>query len=241
MDLKDRFGTMEVDNSDDDIIHTGVTRKRTTVTTTTTTKFSSDTPSKTKGCATTSKVSPQKKRKRQSAGAQMSEENKEVLQLCKDLEKETRDLINKVHMKLENVGCTDPEEKELLITLKEKASILKSKTLLDKIYIGVFGKTGDGKSSLINAVLHKHGLLPTSSCTACTSSIINVETYSGRRFKADIEFITEEVMVILSFMLLVSIIGGQIFSRCIPEDEECLSHWEGASTILFYSYRSRIV
>uniref|UniRef100_V9KAL3 GTPase SLIP-GC n=1 Tax=Callorhinchus milii TaxID=7868 RepID=V9KAL3_CALMI len=183
---------MEVDNSDDDIIHTGVTRKRTTVTTTTTTKFSSDTPSKTKGCATTSKVSPQKKRKRQSAGAQMSEENKEVLQLCKDLEKETRDLINKVHMKLENVVCNDPEEKELVITLKEKASILKSKTLLDKIYIGVFGKTGDGKSSLINAVLHKHGLLPTSSCTACTSSIINVETYSGRRFKADIEFITEE-------------------------------------------------
>uniref|UniRef100_A0A4W3GAC8 Nuclear GTPase SLIP-GC-like n=1 Tax=Callorhinchus milii TaxID=7868 RepID=A0A4W3GAC8_CALMI len=170
----------------------GVTRKRTTVTTTTTTKFSSDTPTKTKGCATTSKVSPQKKRKRQSAGAQMSEENKEVLQLCKDLEKETRDLINKVHMKLENVVCNDPEEKELVITLKEKASILKSKTLLDKIYIGVFGKTGDGKSSLINAVLHKHGLLPTSSCTACTSSIINVETYSGRRFKADIEFITEE-------------------------------------------------
>ncbi|XP_030263097.1 nuclear GTPase SLIP-GC-like isoform X2 [Sparus aurata] len=58
--------------------------------------------------------------------------------------------------------------------------------------VGVFGRTGAGKSSLINAVIEKKILLSGSIC-ACTSVMIKVEAnMKNKKYEADIEFITKE-------------------------------------------------
>uniref|UniRef100_A0A8P4G836 Dynamin N-terminal domain-containing protein n=1 Tax=Dicentrarchus labrax TaxID=13489 RepID=A0A8P4G836_DICLA len=59
--------------------------------------------------------------------------------------------------------------------------------------VGVFGKTGAGKSSLINAVIGRKNLLPSGSISACTSVMIKVEANMQKKYEADIEFITKEV------------------------------------------------
>ncbi|XP_013129755.1 nuclear GTPase SLIP-GC isoform X1 [Oreochromis niloticus] len=58
--------------------------------------------------------------------------------------------------------------------------------------VGVFGKTGAGKSSLINAIINNEGLLPSGSVSACTSVMIKVEATNGSKYEAHIEFITKE-------------------------------------------------
>uniref|UniRef100_A0A3P8RGT1 Dynamin N-terminal domain-containing protein n=1 Tax=Astatotilapia calliptera TaxID=8154 RepID=A0A3P8RGT1_ASTCA len=58
--------------------------------------------------------------------------------------------------------------------------------------VGVFGRTGAGKSSLINAIINKEGLLPSASVSACTSVMIKVEATNGSKYEAHIEFITKE-------------------------------------------------
>lgn len=59
--------------------------------------------------------------------------------------------------------------------------------------VGVFGKTGAGKSSLINAVIGEENLLPSGSGSACTSAMIKVEAnVDNQNYEAEIEFITKE-------------------------------------------------
>ncbi|XP_039681450.1 nuclear GTPase SLIP-GC-like isoform X2 [Perca fluviatilis] len=59
--------------------------------------------------------------------------------------------------------------------------------------VGVFGKTGSGKSFLINAVIGEMNLLPTGSVCACTSVMIEVKANTqNKTYQADIEFITKE-------------------------------------------------
>ena len=60
--------------------------------------------------------------------------------------------------------------------------------------VGVFGKTGAGKSSLINAVIGHKNLLPSGSISACTTVMIKVEAnMQNSKYEANIEFITIEV------------------------------------------------
>ncbi|XP_033998828.1 nuclear GTPase SLIP-GC-like isoform X4 [Trematomus bernacchii] len=59
--------------------------------------------------------------------------------------------------------------------------------------VGVFGRTGAGKSSLINAVIEEQDLLPSGSLIACTSVMIKVEAnMQNPKYEAEIEFITKE-------------------------------------------------
>uniref|UniRef100_A0A8C9XXS6 Dynamin N-terminal domain-containing protein n=1 Tax=Sander lucioperca TaxID=283035 RepID=A0A8C9XXS6_SANLU len=59
--------------------------------------------------------------------------------------------------------------------------------------VGVFGRTGAGKSSLINAVIGEKNLLPTGDVSACTSVMIKVEANKqNKTYQADIEFIPNE-------------------------------------------------
>ncbi|XP_062324683.1 nuclear GTPase SLIP-GC-like isoform X1 [Osmerus eperlanus] len=80
------------------------------------------------------------------------------------------------------------------------------KKTIQKTTIGVFGKTGDGKSSLINAILDEEELLPTGTLDACTSVIIQVEAGAeGDQYTATIEFISkeaweEELKTLLGFL-----------------------------------------
>ncbi|KAI2653071.1 putative 149 kDa protein [Labeo rohita] len=59
--------------------------------------------------------------------------------------------------------------------------------------IGVFGKTGQGKSSLLNAILGLHYLLPSGCFGACTSVVTQVEAnLTDSNYAAEIELISKE-------------------------------------------------
>ncbi|XP_016528982.1 nuclear GTPase SLIP-GC-like [Poecilia formosa] len=59
--------------------------------------------------------------------------------------------------------------------------------------VGVFGKTGAGKTSLINAVIEEKKLLPLGDVDACTSVMIKVEAnMCNTKYEAHIEFITRK-------------------------------------------------
>ncbi|XP_070778951.1 nuclear GTPase SLIP-GC-like [Enoplosus armatus] len=80
--------------------------------------------------------------------------------------------------------------KKLNAFLKDKISDLETDK---RELVGVFGKTGAGKSSLINAVIGKKKLLPSGSVSACTSVMIKVEAnLKDSKYETDIEFITKE-------------------------------------------------
>ncbi|KAE8283192.1 Nuclear GTPase SLIP-GC [Larimichthys crocea] len=82
------------------------------------------------------------------------------------------------------------DNKKLNSFLKTKISDLKTDK---RELVGVFGKTGAGKSSLINAVTEQKKLLPSGSITACTSVMIKVEAnMQNSKYEAHIEFITKE-------------------------------------------------
>ncbi|CAL1615046.1 unnamed protein product [Knipowitschia caucasica] len=61
-----------------------------------------------------------------------------------------------------------------------------------KEQIGLFGRSGAGKSSLINTVINEDRLLPTSVGQACTSVIIKVEANTKDQYEAEVEFISQE-------------------------------------------------
>ncbi|XP_061567291.1 nuclear GTPase SLIP-GC-like [Cololabis saira] len=97
---------------------------------------------------------------------------------------DVRQIMGHVNLKLQN-----QENTELNAFLKSKICDLE----VDKReMVGVFGKTGAGKSSLINAVIGKKNLLPSGSVNACTSVMIKVEgNMHNTMYEAEIEFITK--------------------------------------------------
>ena len=61
------------------------------------------------------------------------------------------------------------------------------------IYHAFSGNTGQGKSSLLNALLEHQNILPTSDDESCTSSVVEVSYSNSDNYEAYIEFISEEV------------------------------------------------
>ncbi|XP_075938970.1 nuclear GTPase SLIP-GC-like [Anarhichas minor] len=83
-----------------------------------------------------------------------------------------------------------PQDNKLNNFLKKKISDLKTDK---REVVGVFGRTGAGKSSLINAVIGEKDLLPSGDIRACTSVMIKVEAnMQNSKYEANIEFITKE-------------------------------------------------
>ncbi|CAI5675413.1 unnamed protein product [Oreochromis niloticus] len=82
------------------------------------------------------------------------------------------------------------DQDKLSAFLKKKISDLETDK---RELVGVFGKTGAGKSSLINAIIEEKNLLPSGTINACTSVMIKLEakTHSSK-YEAEIEFITKE-------------------------------------------------
>ncbi|CAB1342446.1 unnamed protein product [Coregonus sp. 'balchen'] len=103
---------------------------------------------------------------------------------------------------------TKTEVKKIMQRVKSKLDDLPSTKLIDflrgqiqtlekekKEIVGVFGRTGAGKSFLINTILGETKLLPSGNQGACTSVMIQVEanmTDSDSKYIAEIEFMTEE-------------------------------------------------
>ncbi|KAK2833468.1 hypothetical protein Q5P01_017357 [Channa striata] len=82
------------------------------------------------------------------------------------------------------------DETKLNAFLKSKISDLETDK---RELVGVFGKTGAGKSSLINAVIGLKNLLPSGSISACTTVMIKVEANTlNPKYEAEIEFIKKE-------------------------------------------------
>ncbi|XP_022608137.1 nuclear GTPase SLIP-GC-like [Seriola dumerili] len=98
---------------------------------------------------------------------------------------DVKNTMNYVHMRLQNEDNT-----RFNAFLKNKICDLETDK---RELVGVFGKTGAGKSSLINAVIGVKNLLPSGSVSACTSVMIKVEANKNNsKYEADIEFITRE-------------------------------------------------
>ncbi|KAK1573636.1 Dynamin family-domain-containing protein [Colletotrichum navitas] len=79
----------------------------------------------------------------------------------------------------------------------------------ERVVIGVLGNTGDGKSSLINAVLHENSLLPTNVMRACTAVVTEVsynhDDDKESPYRAEVEFISRD-----EWMREVSILFKQL-------------------------------
>ncbi|XP_029913405.1 nuclear GTPase SLIP-GC-like isoform X3 [Myripristis murdjan] len=98
---------------------------------------------------------------------------------------EVKEIMKRVHNKLDEQGHT-----KLNAFLKDKIRDLEKGK---KELVGVFGKTGAGKSSLINTIIGEKALLPSGTVSACTSVMIKVEANMETcDYIAEIEFITKE-------------------------------------------------
>ncbi|XP_015246689.1 PREDICTED: nuclear GTPase SLIP-GC-like [Cyprinodon variegatus] len=98
---------------------------------------------------------------------------------------DVKNIMAHVHTNLSNQDSTDLNE-----FLKTK---IKDLEMDKRELVGVFGKTGAGKTSLINAVLGVRTLLPSGDVDACTSVMIKVESnMHNSKYEAEIEFITKE-------------------------------------------------
>ena len=67
------------------------------------------------------------------------------------------------------------------------------KPSLDPIYIGLFGSTGAGKSSLINAIIQQAMFLPVSGESICTSCIVQVSSGCCEQYEAKIHLLSDQV------------------------------------------------
>ncbi|XP_045889129.1 nuclear GTPase SLIP-GC-like [Micropterus dolomieu] len=98
---------------------------------------------------------------------------------------DVKNIMNFVDKKIPNQGNT-----KLNNFLRYKICDLETEK---RELVGVFGKTGAGKSSLINAVIGEKNLLPSGSVSACTTVMIKVEANMlNSKYEAEIEFITKE-------------------------------------------------
>ncbi|XP_056336508.1 uncharacterized protein LOC130247287 [Danio aesculapii] len=130
------------------------------------------------------------KRKRESRDLHISAKSYSDMEILSMVKK----IMNGVNVKLQNINSTDQTTNDLknniLDAIAKMNEMDKDKR---KETIGVFGKTGEGKSSLLNAVLGLEGLLPCGSLGACTAVITQVEAnLEDSEYKAEIELISKK-------------------------------------------------
>ncbi|KAF3818438.1 hypothetical protein GH733_011855 [Mirounga leonina] len=106
------------------------------------------------------------------------------------LESRTRRVLSNTYQKLiQSVFLDDsiPNGVKylMLLALIEKPS-------LDPIYIGLFGSTGAGKSSLINAIIQQAMFLPVSGESICTSCIVQVSSGCCEQYEAKIHLLSDQ-------------------------------------------------
>ncbi|KAI8215445.1 Nuclear GTPase SLIP-GC [Colletotrichum sp. SAR 10_66] len=110
-------------------------------------------------------------------------------------------VLDKLKPVCESIACSSKLNVEIKTAatnwLKNIDDVRERASQTNKIIIGVFGNTGDGKSSTINALLGEGSLLPTNcmrACTACVTEIsFNHDDDSEKPYRAEIDFVCAEV------------------------------------------------
>ncbi|XP_034075834.1 nuclear GTPase SLIP-GC-like [Gymnodraco acuticeps] len=142
-------------------------------------------------CPSTSKTNDKGKRKldlqgesSQSPAGKRACEDIQVTQREEEILSDVKNIMRCVNQKLPK------QDNKFNKFLKNKIKDLETDK---REVVGVFGKTGAGKSSLINAVIGVKDLLPSGRISACTSVMIEVEAnMPNPKYEAEIEFITKE-------------------------------------------------
>ncbi|XP_056596864.1 nuclear GTPase SLIP-GC-like isoform X2 [Triplophysa dalaica] len=106
--------------------------------------------------------------------------------------KQTKDIIKNIHSKIPDEDSTHLKS-YIAQQILNMDKMNKSNKNRKKIALGVFGRSGEGKSSLLCAVLGERYLLPSGSSGACTAITTQVEAnLCDSNYAADIEFISKE-------------------------------------------------
>ncbi|KAJ7341380.1 hypothetical protein JRQ81_005411 [Phrynocephalus forsythii] len=101
-----------------------------------------------------------------------------------------RKILKKTYDKLFDV-LSRGNMPEGICYLKERLDTLNKETSLEPIHIGFLGRTGAGKTSLLNAIIGKKLFLPVSGNQTCTSCIVQVKGSQSDQYEATIHLLSE--------------------------------------------------
>ncbi|XP_074845170.1 nuclear GTPase SLIP-GC isoform X2 [Carettochelys insculpta] len=116
-------------------------------------------------------------------------EEQQRLRTYESTESRTRKVVHTAYKKLTTSLPQENMSNEIKY-LTSRLSTLKEKASLDPIYIGLFGSTGAGKSSLLNAIINQQFFLPVSGSRICTSCIVQVSSSQGGNYEAKIHLLS---------------------------------------------------
>ncbi|XP_042099458.1 nuclear GTPase SLIP-GC isoform X5 [Ovis aries] len=108
------------------------------------------------------------------------------------LESRTRRVLSNTYQKLIQSVFLDDSIPNSVKYLINRLLALIEKPSLDPIYIGLFGSTGAGKSSLINAIIRQAMFLPVSGESICTSCIVQVSSGCCEQYEAKIHLLSDQ-------------------------------------------------
>ncbi|XP_036898118.1 nuclear GTPase SLIP-GC isoform X3 [Sturnira hondurensis] len=108
------------------------------------------------------------------------------------LESRTRRVLSNTYQKLIQSVFLDDSIPNGVKYLINRLLTLIEKPPLDPIYIGLFGSTGAGKSSLINAIIQQAMFLPVSGESICTSCVVQVSSGCCEQYEAKIHLLSDQ-------------------------------------------------
>ncbi|KAI6048394.1 NUGGC [Marmota monax] len=136
---------------------------------------------------------PMKKRRRAGPGQRfraLQSAEQCALKEYEKLESRTRRVLSNTYQKLLQCVFLDDSIPNGVKYLINRLLALIEKPSLDPIYIGLFGSTGAGKSSLINAIIQQAMFLPVSGESICTSCIVQVRSGCCEQYEAKIHLLS---------------------------------------------------